>query len=221
MLMAKKNIVKSGLVLWLEGKDFTNTPQTTSWRDRSGLDNNGTPINMAYTTASGSDGSGGVAFDGVNDYVSLQDPLTIFDSSFSFECWLFFDDNSRAVILGDFGLSGSVNINIERNTSNVLRLYWGGIPDIVTGVNVLTTNIWQHIAIVRDKSASKVYFYVNSVLVYTYFGTISDKTATIPHRFGRDSRSGTTAFDGSMVDVRIYNRALTDSEIRQNYNVSR
>ena len=31
----KKDIVKNGLVLWLDGKDFTNSPPTNLWKDRS------------------------------------------------------------------------------------------------------------------------------------------------------------------------------------------
>jgi len=52
------DIVTDGLQMYLDGADFTNDPETTSWIDRSGNGNNATPSGFDYTTSSGSDETG-------------------------------------------------------------------------------------------------------------------------------------------------------------------
>jgi hypothetical protein len=44
----KGSIVKDGLVLWLDGRDFKNSPPTSSWKDKSGLGNNGVASGFGY-----------------------------------------------------------------------------------------------------------------------------------------------------------------------------
>ena len=72
---------------------------------------------------------------------------------------------------------------------------------------------WHLVTFIRDKENNKVLAYVDSTKDIDYSGAIADKTTTIPHRIGRDSRAGNTAFEGLINDVKIYGRALTEGEI--------
>lgn len=65
-------IVTDGLVLWLDGEDFSNDPATTTWVDKSGNGNDAIANGFAYTSESGSDGNGSVVFDGVDDYFTID-----------------------------------------------------------------------------------------------------------------------------------------------------
>jgi hypothetical protein len=49
----KKNIVKEGLILYLNGKDFSNNPPTNLWKDRSTLNNDTIPSNFGYIIEDG------------------------------------------------------------------------------------------------------------------------------------------------------------------------
>ena len=42
-------VVKNGLVLWLDGKDFSNSPASSKWIDKSGKNNDATPSGFGYT----------------------------------------------------------------------------------------------------------------------------------------------------------------------------
>lgn len=70
-------IAEDNLLLWLDGKDFTNAPNTTTWLDKSGNGYNMAMNGMSYTTSSGSDGANGVIFDGVKDFGQIADNADI------------------------------------------------------------------------------------------------------------------------------------------------
>lgn len=154
-------------------------------------------------------------FDGVDDYIELSQPLNIFNSSFTVEIGIFYTTTSRAILLGDYGLTGGINVNFEITADNRLRLYWNGSPDLY-GDKRIPINQWCDIAFVRNKAINKVDSYVDGDIDMDYSETLTDKIATIPHRIGRDARTGVTAFEGKIKYVRIWNTARTQQQIQEN-----
>ncbi|MDP4009584.1 MAG: DUF2341 domain-containing protein [Candidatus Shapirobacteria bacterium] len=78
---------------------------------------------------------------------------------------------------------------------------------------------WTHVAIAWDGSSTLVKYYINGALVGTYDGT---KTSIVydnnnPVYFGQNAGGG-EKLSGSLDEVRIYNRALSPSEVSQLYN---
>jgi len=170
------------------------------------------------------------SFDGSDDYLSVNstDLYSIFSGGsqpFSIAMWIYNGDGStasaadRSVIFGDYGLSGSQSFNIEKygnnGTNNAVRFYWNGSPDTkVSGDTLLTINNWSHLVVTYDGSAVKCY--INGVLVGSWTGTLSTKSKSSGvYYFGRDSRTGNTAFKGKMNDLRIYDHALTPKEVKE------
>jgi hypothetical protein len=131
--------------------------------------------------------------------------------------WCYFLDDSRGILLGDYQRANSISVNFEKGTSYSLRLYWAASPDIYTGNNVVEANKWQLVTLVRDKENSKVYFYVNDILKYTYNGALTDKVTSSLHLIGRDNRTGTTTVNGRIDEPRIYAIALSEDDIKELY----
>jgi hypothetical protein len=80
------------------------------------------------------------------------------------------------------------------------------------GNTVLTTGMWYHVAAVWDGATVRIF--VNGVLDNTppaRTGTIGTDTRSLY----LGGRSGADYFDGMIRDVRFYNRALYDSEVRK------
>lgn len=213
-------IVQNGLVLSFDGKDFTNSPGTTSWVDKSISGNNSVPTNFAYTTTSGSDDAGAVAFDGTDDYASFTNP-NIYSSSFTISMFVFFNEDNREILFGDYSLPNSISVNFEKNTSGRLRLYWGGAPDISTPSGVTPINQYCHLVVVASKESGTVKFYVDGIEVHSYSGVLSDKTPTGLAYIGRDNRTGITAMNGKIKNFQVYDRALSVDEILQNWAASK
>ena len=83
----KKDIVKNGLILWLDGRDFKNSPPSTLWRDKN-LNNKYTYINVTpngdFTLDSNNDGladgwlvytSGAITDIHMNDSQQIYTPI--------------------------------------------------------------------------------------------------------------------------------------------------
>ncbi len=98
------------------------------------------------------------------------------------------------------------------NQTTVNRVYsWNGnVPN----------NAWSHIVGTYDGSTMRAY--LNGVQIYeaAQTGTIPDATYYIG-TYGQGIGDGVHDFNGSISQAKIYNRALTASEIQQNFNAHR
>lgn len=161
----------------------------------------------------------GYLFNGDTSYIELSKTLgSFFSNDFTISMWCYFLDDTRGILFGDYGLVNSIGVNFEKTIDRKLCLYWNASPDIYTNANAFVLNTWHHISV--SKTASQVLFYVDGEIVYTYNGVMSNLTTTGLHRLGRDSRTGTTALYGNLSDVRLYNRCLSNEEIRILYNIN-
>ena len=84
-----------------------------------------------------------------------------------------------------------------------------------TATNVLTANQWQFVTGTFDGSTVKLYVNGQQVLNNTASGTIIDPNPSI--RIGSNG-GGSENFLGNIDEVKIYNYALSDTEILQEYN---
>ena len=215
VVTSEVSVVEDGLVLSFDGTDFKNSPASTTWVDRSGHAD-ATPMNFAYTTSSGSDNNGAIVFDGIDDLFTLKNP-DIYSSSFTISLYVLFAEDNRDILFGDYQLVDNIGVNFEKSTSGRLRLWWGGSPDINTPNNVTPINEFCYVTVVFNKNNNTVKFYVNGVEVHKYSGALSSKTPTGQVQIGRDSRTGTTAMNGKIGNVHVYNRSLSQAEILQDY----
>lgn len=86
-----------------------------------------------------------------------------------------------------------------------------------TGTTYLTDNTWYHLATTYDTTTGSVKIYVNGKLESTNTHTSQGGTAATSLSIGGRS---TVYFPGQLDDVRIYNYALTDAQIKMLYNQS-
>ncbi|MCX6310005.1 MAG: LamG domain-containing protein, partial [Bacteroidia bacterium] len=81
----------------------------------------------------------------------------------------------------------------------------------------IPTNEWIHLVLIFDKSSIKLY--VNSKLFATETGvTLTPDIRAIPLRIGLSEGLGTPFFKGSIQEVKLYDRALTEKEIIEHHN---
>jgi len=87
----------------------------------------------------------------------------------------------------------------------------GGTVHYLDSPAVVTANAWHHVAGTWDGTTKKLY--VDGTMVASVAATLSYDTHVI--YLGADNNNGTTVlyWTGSIDDVRVYNRVLTDTEI--------
>ena len=164
-------------------------------------------------------------FDGVDSNIAVTNfPTQVFNGSCAMECWIYWINDNRSTILGNFDQGGGGHdINFEKLSSNQLRFYWDrGSRDVTTSGSVVAQNAWQFVTFVRDTSANEFRFYVNGAIVNTTANTGSNIASTgTTFRIGADSRNGDPVLNGNIASVRMYSQALTTAEALQNYNAQK
>jgi hypothetical protein len=169
------------------------------------------------------DSTGQPNFDGTDDKGVVTNFPHIWDSSLSVESVVSWDDDTRSVIFGNYNQgTGGHDINFEKNPGGVLRFYWDrGSRDVYTTGNpvVTTSGAYHHVVFIRDAPANNFKFYVDGELVTTVSNAGSGISSTgSTFRFGADTRNGATVHNGSIPVIKAYNKALTATEIKQNFN---
>lgn len=160
----------------------------------------------------------GIIFDGKDDYIELAEPLPVFASSFSISVWIKVPTTStRAIVLGDYCLENGSKIDIEINNGKLRFVYPSKIN--IIGTRDLRDNQWHCISIVRDKEGKKVYGYIDGLQEFVQAGELPDVVAKVPHWIGGDGRMDETLFEGLLSELRIWDRALSGEELRNQMNI--
>ena len=216
IIQAPKYIgLNSGLVgYWsFDGKDMAGV---TAY-DRSGNSNNGTLTN-GPVRAIGKIGQG-LSFDGSDDYISISNFCpSISNTAGTISAWVKPDVDNQATDNNDY------IFNCQAGHQPSLFILGGSIPDYefrrFTARTVATTrpraNVWVHLIATWNTSIQTIY--VN--------GVQEDSDATVSTTQSGAGYIGifggtTGSWDGLIDDVRVYNRALSASEIQRLYNLGR
>jgi len=214
-------IVTDGLVLLLDAGNTKSYPGSgTTWSDLSGNGNNGTLTNGPTYS------NGSIAFDGTDDRGTFTTPITS-TSNQTYEIWTNAIASANAAdgyayILHNNSVNSStgnsyLTIGIKP-TQQYYAAFNGRYTVIDSGVTASNSNIVQ-IVLTWDGTTQKMY--VNGVL------KDSEALSTTPQNFSTTTSFGdwrnTTyrMIQGNIYAIKIYNKALTASEIQQNFNALR
>jgi len=196
----------------------------TSVHDSSGNGNNGTLMN-APVWSTGKYGDA-LTFDGIYDYVEIPHNETLTSSNFTIEAWIYLSSDvvgtqARKVSKQET-ISKSYSFDIFGNgyggsTGNQLLLSIGNGANWWNFLSAthLSNQTWYHVAGTHEGTTSKIY--IDGQLDKN--GTTSTQTAnnTGVLTIGCQKQTGTNAsffFNGTIDEVEIYNRALSQQEIQ-------
>ena len=217
-------IVTSGLVLCLNAADKNSYPGSgTTWTDLSGNSNNGTLTNgPTFNTGSG----GSIVFDGTNDYVlcSKQNAL-VNVTQFTIGAWMKRNLSNSVVIIGQIEtLSNDVSFELWSDGNAYFEV---GNGTNGYGYIANTSTNWQYLMMVfngtGDINSDRLKAYINGTLqTLTYSGTIPSSTGTVNTNLNIGAYITNSNYsNGNISAVQIYNRALSSTEILQNYNATK
>ncbi|MBB5351435.1 hypothetical protein HNR46_001671 [Haloferula luteola] len=187
-------------------------------------------------------GSGGLFFNGVDDYVTFGDDPSLKLSTFTLETWFYRVGSGVATGTGSGGVTAIPLVTKgrgESDQSNVDMNYFLGIDeetgvlaadfeDINLGTNApvfgktpVEMNTWQHAVATYDGTEWRLYLNGNLEAVVNTGGLLP-RADSIQHAgIGTALNSlGEPAgyFHGFLDESRIWNRALTQSEVRERVN---
>jgi hypothetical protein len=217
------DIVSDGLVLYLDAgsPNSYRTDFGTTWKDMSGFNNSGSLINgPTYSSANG----GSIVFDGVDDYVDCGNQSSIqLIGDMSILSWIKVTDFSKfsgivAKTTGNIANPYDYYLLQSSGTPNFIRGSGGSTYANHLGTTSPTLGVWQQVAVTM--LATQVTHYLNGSSNGT--GTISVTTTNAANNLMIGNRSdNVTDFKGNISITQIYNRALSATEIQQNYNAQK
>ena len=205
------NIVEDGLVLALDAANAKSYPGSgTTWTDLTSNSNDGTLTN-GPTFDSGNGGT--LVFDGSNDYVGTTYNGITGTASRTISVWFYPDISQNKEVLG-YGAQVSKQMwdVLLYNGKVGIHLYSSGAE---AGVNY-TVGAWQCVTFTYTHPT--ITSYMNGTLGTT--ATHSDiNTGAGALKIGTGRYTANyNYFDGKIGHVSMYNRALSASEVLQNYN---
>lgn len=209
--------LSSGLVgYWkMDETSWATNCSTASVVDSSGNNNPGRPCPnaSAATLTIGKFGSAG-SFDGTNDYVGIPANTAYNSTDFSLSAWVYATSfpaytTFRTVVSRDASVSGYY---IQTNGDKPLFGFHNGTAYVeAESTTSLPTSTWVHLAGSYNRATGKVQLYVNGKMEATVTNTTGPTFGAEGLAIG--AHNSEEFWTGSVDDVRVYNRALSDSEM--------
>lgn len=196
--------------------------------DESGNGNHGTlACNTAVSascaaaarTTSGKFGKA-ISFDGTDDWVTVNHSASLnLTTGMTLEAWVYPKavTSMRAVLIKEQSGPSGIYYLLANTWSNQgpTAIVDTGYEQAVSAGTMLGLNQWTHLAATYDGQYERLYINGTQVAVQTHAGTIISDTGAL--RIGGSSAWG-AYFQGSIDEIRIYNRALSASQIQTDMN---
>jgi len=157
-----------------------------------------------------------LSFDGTNDYATAPDDASLDRNStdpLTLSLWIY--SNTWTSVQRNILCKGDGNVayNYCLSVSGGSLYLNGGSYSYIS--NPLSTGAWEHLAVAFD--GSTIRWYVNGILKGTSTSATLGSANNYPLYFGWNNYTG-QYFSGLLDEVKIYNYALTEDEIKLDYN---
>lgn len=183
---------------------------------------NGTMRNVTFS-------SNTLNFNGSNSDVNIADNAILEpgSGSYSIEVW-FKNAGTSGTVIGKYKYGGGaqdISYALRLRGSGSIRADFGnGSTAQITDEYSFDPNTWVQMVYVWDKTNNNIYTYSNGILRQTKAITLSGSILNASTNLYLGSYNGgefAQYFNGNLGIVRIYNKALSDVEVLQNFNSSK
>jgi hypothetical protein len=205
------SITTNNLLVNLDAGNTDSYPGTgTTWTNLVD-DTDYTISNGAFDSGNG----GSIVFNGTSTFVDIGTPLSN-GTNYTKEAWVYDDGpglNSRNIL--------STEDDVLYISGGVLYGGVGGSFNVVDVGSSLGTGVWRHVCLTFNDTTNTMVLYINGGNVNS-----SSNNSVTQSYSGNTLRIGSHFFNGSPVsfwngkiaEVRVYNAALTGTEVLNNYN---
>ena len=174
---------------------------------------------MSYSLGNG----GSFVFDGVDDYATMGASIdfSTYTSGFTIDLWTYPTSAASfssifSSAAGTGGASWQVYIwyNISNQFGTAQR--YSGLQNDFTSSVIFPINNWYNVSVTSNNTTS--YIYVNGInRASKLTGQINNQPIDREVRLG-NFKAYPAQYTGRIANCKIYNKALSDSEVLQNYN---
>ena len=224
--VASQGVVTNGLVLYYDPSNSSSYPGTgTTINSLAPTNLTGAMSNITYTNPY-------FSYNGTSSQITVTDNALLEPGSgnWTMEAWVYLSNTGAGpkTILGKFdpgGLAADVSYSMRISTANAYAQIGDGTGAYVDSISyTLTINTWTQIVYVWTNGATKtLQTYINGASIGSVNHTLNSILNTPSNLYIGSYNGGEYAqwFDGKIGITRLYNSALTASQVLQNYNTNR
>lgn len=227
--MVEKNIFEKSFK-WEQEKIPTDGlvayyPFNGNANDESGNENHGVSHNTSLTQDRKNNINSAFYFNGSTAYISMKNSFVL-PAHFSVSAWFNFEEggfiNPRIISLMNniYASDGGLEIFTETLSGNRNLRVWHGEKESLYGYksanDLLKAGQWYNVVLTYDGVKSSLY--LNGELINHNFSNLTYSPTAYTMNIGRKSVRAYDLWKGAIDDIRIYNRTLSDSEIKVLYN---
>ena len=210
-------VVLDGLQLYVDAGNILSYPTTgTTWTDLSGNGNNGTLSNCTYNSSD----SGSIVFNGSSSIVGFSGAGSVnLSTTMTASVWVYYVSGNARIFQKDSPVNTRLwEMGVFTGQFRMEMWHSSGTGTIGYGTS-LAVNKWTNLTLTFD--GTNILMYQNGVLVTTvnFPGDIRTATATPIYLGGY--WSGGEYLNGKISNAQLYNRALSTTEVAQNFNALR
>ena len=205
---------------WIPAPEDNTSFYDNAIYDTSGYNNNGSVADSTCPTWSSDTPryKGSYVFNGNNQYIKFQNPITSSSTDFTISCWVKFDDTTGTSTICTMRTAVGNGIALFK-IGNKIR--FDDNAQFTFSDYTISANEWTHVVVTRSSSYKNLY--INGVLKQT-INTVGDmKLISNVGTIGASSQSGdgiSNYLNGQLSDFRIYATALSDFNILELYQSS-
>lgn len=154
-----------------------------------------------------------IVFDGSDDYITLPEDIADLDEM-TVTAWVYWDGENSYERIFDFGNGTNQYMFLTPDTGSVMRfaITDDGDEEVISTTS-MTSGTWTHIAVTLDGAAGKIYVDGTAAASNTSMTIKPSDFKSIYNYIGKSQVSTDPLFAGQIDDFRIYNCALTATQI--------
>lgn len=201
--------ITNGLVAWWKLNGTTNNSVGAP---------NGVGTNVISTTGQSGKPSTAYSFNGTTSSINTSSTFGLGSTNATISCWVYNPSASNHGLFVHVGYTG-FGIGMGSTTTNAngtkIVIIFDNVGWIPTTADLGTG--WHYVVMTLDGNGIPA-AYLDGTLIGSYPGTLSNTPTNAMTTIGGLNGSTTNSFSGSVDDVRLYNRVLSQAEITSLYS---
>jgi len=189
--------------------------------DESGNGHNGTNNNASLSIDRFGNASGSYAFNGTSSYIEMQDSSDFTTNSLTLSAYVKTNSNKISqAVFSNYGGNSWYTLHLYPNLTPRIQIDNGSSSPELRSSQLIDSDAWYHIVCLYDDAEQVFRTYINGELTgENYLSFVSPINPSGNPTIGVQlNHSNDTYFSGQIDDVRIYDRALSTSEVSALYD---
>src|SRR3989344_4561761 len=212
--------INDGLVgYWsFDGSDMNWSASSAEAVDASGQGNHGDVTNFGQSSVVAGVAGQALKFDGTNDWINAGSAGSTLTDNFTLSAWIKTSIKTQDDRIIARRSGASIQWDFMKDSSSRLAMYTGTTYTAVP-TNTIDDGGWHLATVVINGSSSR--FYADGLPIGSTFSPTITAQAVNTEIGSFQSGVASTLFQGSIDEVRVYDRALSAGEVLQLYNATK